>query len=183
MSNSDIPTGALHNKLTTVADIVRGKYDDDPVGEEEWMAEHGGVLEAIETLSEELEAERERNDRQEERIATLEDIVHNDSIDAKVANIVQNARNRADTKQRGVVMGYKDIMAATGVSSTMAYNYIDELPEDYPFLHDRDDLPTHVEEDSLAKDRGLVVDLTQVEQGTGVFNRLLNDQDGNGGSA
>jgi archaellum component FlaC len=139
--------------------------------------------ETVDEMLDRLETMDARVDRLEDEVASLRSLVQNDSKQAKVGNIVRNARNKADTKQKGVVMTYKDIQAATGVSSTMAYNYIDELPDEFAFLHDRDDLPTHVEEDSLAKDRGLVVDLQAVERDTDVFNRLLNVQDEKGGSA
>jgi hypothetical protein len=182
-ASDSIPAHVLHRKLIGVAELVRGQYEDDVVGRDEWIDEFGSLMAAIETLADQHAAQAERLAQLEEEVASLRSLVQNDSKQAKVANILRNARNKADTKQTGVVMGYKDIMAATGVSSTMAYNYIDSLPTEYPFLHDREDLPTHVEEDSLAKDRGLVVDLSTVEDETSVFNRLLNDHGGKGGSA
>jgi hypothetical protein len=92
-------------------------------------------------------------------LETLQANSLDDSKTHKVERIVEAARNKADPGMRGIVMDYRDIMAATGVSNTQAYRYIEQLPDEYDYLEDRDNLPDHIESDSLAKDRGLVVDL------------------------
>jgi len=92
-------------------------------------------------------------------VETLQANSVQDSKTHKVERIVEAARNKADPGMRGIVMDYRDIMAATGVSNTQAYRYIEQLPEEFDYLEDRDNLPDHIESDSLAKDRGLVVDL------------------------
>jgi len=124
----------------------------------------------------------DRVDALEEQLDSLQAEMHDDSKEAKVAAIVEAAQNGADAQQKGAVMNYKQIMRATGVSDTMAYKYIDRLPDQYPFLRDRHDVPSNVDEDTLAKDKGLLVDFEEVERMTGPCNRLLHGSEQKGGS-
>ena len=110
-------------------------------------------------MSDELEAMKKELADLRGELETLQSNSLDDSKTHKVKRIVEAARNKADPGMRGIVMDYRDIMAATGVSNTQAYRYIEQLPEEYDYLEDRDNLPDHIESDSLAKDRGLVVDL------------------------
>jgi len=110
-------------------------------------------------MSEELEAMKKELADLRGELETLQSNSLDDSKTHKVERIVEAARNKADPGMRGIVMDYRDIMAATGVSNTQAYRYIEQLPDEYDYLEDRDNLPDHIESDSLAKDRGLVVDL------------------------
>jgi len=111
-------------------------------------------------MSEELEAMKKELADLRGELETLQSNSLDDSKTHKVERIVEAARNKADPGMRGIVMDYRDIMAATGVSNTQAYRYIEQLPDEYDYLEDRDNLPDHIESDSLAKDRGLVVDLS-----------------------
>jgi len=111
-------------------------------------------------MSDELEAMKKELADLRGELETLQANSLDDSKTHKVERIVEAARNKADPGMRGIVMDYRDIMAATGVSNTQAYRYIEQLPEEYDYLEDRDNLPDHIESDSLAKDRGLVVDLS-----------------------
>jgi len=111
-------------------------------------------------MSEELEAMKKELADLRGELETLQANSLDDSKTHKVERIVEAARNKADPGMKGIVMDYRDIMAATGVSNTQAYRYIEQLPDEYDYLEDRDNLPDHIESDSLAKDRGLVVDLS-----------------------
>jgi len=111
-------------------------------------------------MSEELEAMKKELADLRGELETLQSNSLDDSKTHKVERIIEAARNKADPGMRGIVMDYRDIMAATGVSNTQAYRYIEQLPDEYDYLEDRDNLPDHIESDSLAKDRGLVVDLS-----------------------
>jgi hypothetical protein len=110
-------------------------------------------------MTEELEAMKQELADLRGEVETLQANSVDDSKTHKVERIVEAARNKADPGMRGIVMDYRDIMAATGVSNTQAYRYIEQLPDEFDYLEDRDNLPDHIESDSLAKDRGLVVDL------------------------
>jgi hypothetical protein len=111
-------------------------------------------------MREELEAMKKELADLRGELETLQANSLDDSKTHKVERIVEAARNKADPGMKGIVMDYRDIMAATGVSNTQAYRYIEQLPDEYDYLEDRDNLPDHIESDSLAKDRGLVVDLS-----------------------
>jgi len=111
-------------------------------------------------MSDELEAMKKELADLRGELETLQANSLDDSKTHKVERIVEAARNKADPGMKGIVMDYRDIMAATGVSNTQAYRYIEQLPDEYDYLEDRDNLPDHIESDSLAKDRGLVVDLS-----------------------
>jgi len=140
MSEADGLAGVLQTKLRGIAELVRGQYDDDVVGEEEWVEEYGSLMEAVEMLDgrlHELEAEndtlREKNQKLRQRVATLEQRVDDDGQRGKVAKIVEIAKNR-QTTEKGVVMTAADIRDATGVSRRYAYDLIESLPEKYDFL-------------------------------------------------
>jgi len=111
-------------------------------------------------MTHELEAMKQELADLRGELETLQANSLDDSKTHKVERIVEAARNKADPGMRGIVMDYRDIMAATGVSNTQAYRYIEQLPGEFDYLEDRDNLPDHIESDSLAKDRGLVVDLS-----------------------
>jgi hypothetical protein len=111
-------------------------------------------------LQEDMEEVKQALEDMRGEIETLQENSINHSKAHKVDRIVEAGRNKADPGMKGVVMDYRDIMAATGVSNTQAYRYIEQLPKEYDYLADRADLPEHIEADALAKDRGLVIDLT-----------------------
>jgi len=136
----------------------------------------------IDELEQTVESQQEHIDVLELEIEHLQELIRDDSRDAKVASLVVAAENIADSTQKGCVMNYKQIKQATGVSNQGAYNYIEELPDEYPFLVDRKDVPDRVDVDSRAKERGLVVLFNEVEHATGSFNRLYNEKRGKGGS-
>lgn len=84
----------------------------------------------------------------EERLNSVESDV--DGIDStlasgqggkssKVRNIVQLANNRRKDESV-IVLDVSDIKDATGVSRRYAYDLVEDLPEEYPWLHDRGDL-------------------------------------------
>jgi len=106
-----------------------------------------------EDQSEDVSLNTERIEQLEAEVARLRDIVQEESKTGKIEQIEQAALNKADTSMEGVVMTYKEIMAATGVSHTQAYRYIEELPRDYDRFNHRDD---------QEKTRGLIVDLSRV---------------------
>jgi len=106
-----------------------------------------------EDQSEDVSLNTERIEQLEAEVARLRDIVQEESKTGKIEQIEQAALNKADTTMEGVVMTYKEIMAATGVSHTQAYRYIEELPRDYDRFNHRDD---------QEKTRGLIVDLSRV---------------------
>jgi len=103
--------------------------------------------------SEDVSLNTERIEQLEAEVARLRDILQEESKTGKIEQIEQAALNKADTSMEGVVMTYKEIMAATGVSHTQAYRYIEELPRDYDRFNHRDD---------QEKTRGLIVDLSRV---------------------
>jgi len=136
----------------------------------------------IDELEETVESQQEHINVLKVELEHLQEVIRDDSRDAKVASLVVAAENIADSTQKGCVMNYKQIKQATGVSNQGAYNYIEELPDEYPFLVDRKDVPDRVDVDSRAKERGLVVLFNEVEHATGSFNRLYNEKSGKGGS-
>ena len=103
--------------------------------------------------SEDVSLNTDRIEQLEAEVARLRDILQEESKTGKIEQIEQAALNKADTSMEGVVMTYKEIMAATGVSHTQAYRYIEELPRDYDRFNHRDD---------QQKTRGLIVDLSRV---------------------
>jgi hypothetical protein len=107
--------------------------------------------------SEDVSLNTERIAQLEAEVERLREIVHDQSKMGKIEQIEEAALNKSDSSMEGVVMTYKEIMAATGVSHTQAYRYIEELPRDYDRFMDRDDQD---------KTRGLIVDLSRVRTKT-----------------
>jgi len=142
------------------------------------------LFEALKDGSDQSEHNAERIDVLENQLDVIQDQlaeclaeIHDDSKRAKIARIVEAAENKADAKTTEVAMDYQEIMMATGVGSSQAYNYINDLPADYTFLHDAAD------KGSVRGDRRLVVDIEAVGKDSGPFHRWWNESRGTGGSA
>lgn len=111
-----------------------------------------GIL--VENAREETKALRKENDRLQDQVAELqhevsrltdrlegaERAIHDEGKLGKIQLIVKAAENRRTGGQKAVLMDYKAIKQATGCSKRHAYNLIDDLPEDYEFFVDGDDL-------------------------------------------
>jgi len=65
--------------------------------------------------SEDVSLNTKRIEQLEAEVARLRDILQEESKTGKIEQIEQAALNKADTSMEGVVMTYKEIMAATGV--------------------------------------------------------------------
>jgi len=108
-------------------------------------------------LTDEVGMLMERVSQLEAEVASLTEQVKDDSKLSRVEAIVEAAENKADATMSGVVMTAKDIRAATGVSTSHAYRYIDELPLEFEHFDSRD---------QDEKERGIVVDLDAVRTKT-----------------
>jgi len=91
----------------------------------------------------------------EAEVASLTEQVRDNSKLSSVDAIVEAARNKADPTMSAVVLTAKELRIATGVSSSHAYRYLDDLPDEFDYFSARSD------ED---KQRGLVVHLDHVKQ-------------------
>lgn len=93
----------------------------------------------------------------------------------KIAALVRYAQNVAkDTKRSRVALTWKDIKGTAGVSRRYAYDLIDDLPEEYAWLHDRADISQYgdLEIDKDAQDRALVVDLEALHSDSEAVNKF-----------
>jgi len=86
-------------------------------------------------------------------VQSLTEQVHANDKMAKVDAIVEAAENKADAGMDAIVMTAKEIRVATGVATSHAYRYIDELHEDFAHISARGD---------DTKERGVIVDLSHV---------------------
>jgi lipid II:glycine glycyltransferase (peptidoglycan interpeptide bridge formation enzyme) len=102
----------------------------------------------------EVELLNQRITMLEAKIEELRDMVHDETKEGKIESIIEAARNKADAGMEAVVMTYKEIKLASGVSTSQAYRYIDELPDSRKEFRERED------ED---KTRGLIVDVSHGE--------------------
>lgn len=101
----------------------------------------------------EVELLIERVTQLEAEVETLKERVNDQDKMGKVERIVDAAENKADPGMDAVVMTAKEIKVATGVSTSHAYRYIEELPEQFDNISERSD-------DN--KERGVIVDLSHV---------------------
>jgi hypothetical protein len=100
----------------------------------------------------EVELLMERVTQLEADLEQLREIVQDQTKQGKVESIIEAAQNKADSGMDAVVMTSNEIKLATGVSTSQAYRYIDELPQSRPEFQSRKD------ED---KKRGLIVELSR----------------------
>jgi len=101
----------------------------------------------------EVELLMDRVTQLEAEVQSLNEQLQDNSKQGRIDAIVSAAQNKADAGMDAVVMTAKEIRVATGVSTSHAYRYIDELPGEYPEFQARDD-------DS--KERGMIVELSHV---------------------
>lgn len=125
------------------------------------------------------------------RVAELEE--HRDAIsdisrekttkEEKVAPLVTWAQQQAsDDEADCVALKMKDIIGCTAVSRPYAYDLIDEFPDRYDWLHDRDDLTQYgdIEIDRSSRSRALVVDLAQLHTDESDVNTFTTRTGGTG---
>lgn len=189
MSEADGVAGVLQTKLRGIAELVRGRYDEDALGEEEWVSEYGSLMEAVEMLDgrlDDLNAENEQlheeNERLRERVATLEQRIDDDGQRGKVAKIVEIAKNR-QTTEKGVVMTAADIVDATGVSRRYAYDLIESLPEKYDFLLSNTEVDRYGSLEMATDDlpKGLIVVFDDVHSDLASVNKFTTRTSRKGG--
>jgi len=101
----------------------------------------------------EVELLMDRVTQLEAEVQSLTEQLHANDKMAKVDAIVEAAENKADAGMDAIVMTAKEIRVATGVSTSHAYRYIDELPEEFAHISARGD---------DTKERGVIVDLSHV---------------------
>jgi len=143
---------------------------DDPTDESRWSTQVGknedridnlySLFERVMTdvsdfdnLDEVCETLEWRVAQLEAEVETLRARVNDQSKAGRVQRIVEAAENKADATMDAVSLTATEIKAATGVSTGHAYVYIDELPEEYPYIRERP-------ED--AQQRGIIVDLETI---------------------
>jgi hypothetical protein len=144
-----------------------------------------GTLDRFETLREDVAAIQSRLKQIEERLKTLEGLIHADSKVAKVKAIIHYAENKREGGQDAVVLDTKEIKGATGVTRRYAYDIVDEWPEDFPFLVNRDNLDQYgqLELDTDARDKGIAVVFEQVPDDRDSLNKFNNETAAEGGEA
>lgn len=114
---------------------------------------------------EQLSTQAQRLDDVESEVDALDGVVTDGSGGkaSKVHDIARLANNRR-SNDAVVLMDVSDIVDATGVSRRYAYDLVDDLPDEYGWLHDRSDLKQYGELE-LDKDKqvqALVVDFDGV---------------------
>jgi len=107
-----------------------------------------------EDVSDDVQLLIERIEQLEAEVDTLRGRVADQTKEGKVQSIIDAANNKADAGMDAVVMTYKEIKLATGVSTSQAYRYIEELPEERTEFRSREDTD---------KTRGLIVQLSNGE--------------------
>ena len=105
-------------------------------------------------VSDDVQVLVERIEQLEAEVETLRGRVADQTKEGKVQSIIDAANNKADAGMDAVVMTYKEIKMATGVSTSQAYRYIEELPEERTEFRSREDTD---------KTRGLIVQLSNGE--------------------
>ena len=105
-------------------------------------------------VSDDVQVLVERIEQLEASVETLRGRVADQTKEGKVQSIIDAANNKADAGMDAVVMTYKEIKLATGVSTSQAYRYIEELPDERTEFRSREDTD---------KTRGLIVQLSNGE--------------------
>lgn len=130
-----------------------------------------------------------RIDTLEQRVETLEGLQRHEGKDAKVEQIVQYAENQRRGAQRGIAVTPKEIRGVVGCSRRYAYDLVEELPEQYPFLVSREDARQYgeLELDHEQRSKALVVVLDQecelVHSDGPSVNRFTTRDEREGGAA
>jgi len=105
-------------------------------------------------VSDEVQVLMERIEQLEAEVETLRGRVADQTKEGKLQSIIHAANNKADAGMDAVVMTYKEIKLATGVSTSQAYRYIEELPDERTEFRSREDTD---------KTRGLIVQVSNGE--------------------
>ncbi|PSQ38295.1 hypothetical protein BRD10_04235, partial [Halobacteriales archaeon SW_12_71_31] len=95
------------------------------------LAEARGRITELEDENERL---RQRVDDLMNRVAVLEDRKRTEGKDARAAQLVEFADNLRNPDADGAKLDVQDIRGATGVSRRYAYDLIDELPGEFPYI-------------------------------------------------
>lgn len=137
------------------------------------------TIEEIESLKDQVLAIQSRLEQIEERLKTLEGLMHADSKKAKVKAIIHYAENKRHGDQDAVVLDTKEIKGATGVTRRYAYDIVDEWPADFPFLVDRENLQQYgeLEIDTDAREKGIAVVFDRVPQDGDSLNKFNNENE------
>lgn len=180
---------ALQNKVTTLSDYIARDTNDQYGAEriEATLAEHDAadLLELIADLKADNEDLRHRVDQLEERLDTTEDAVHTSGKQGKVRDLVRAAQNRRNGGEDVVMMDYKDIKAATGVSKRYAFDLMDDLPGQFACFEDGDDVGQYgsAEINKTEGSRRLAVLIEQVHDEDGLVNKFNTRFGSEGGEA
>lgn len=169
-------------------DLSREEALDQLADMDRRMTEMGKVMSTLRDRLVDVEAENEQLrgtvETLQARVDVLEGDAANTGKETKVKLLVNHAENLAGKGQRGVILTARDIKGATGVTRRYAYDLMDDLPQEYHFLLDRDELQQYgdLEIDKDAQDRGLFVDLERLHSDGEAVNLFTTPSDGNGGS-
>lgn len=91
----------------------------------------------IEDLQEEVSTLSDRLEAVESRLDVLEDASPKGK-DAKVAALVEYAEGAKGPNQQGVALKAKEIKGTCSCTRRYAYDLMDELPQEYHFISERD---------------------------------------------
>lgn len=141
---------------------------------------NGGVMDRLEQLEQQFS-------RIEAQLNAIQDLGREKSTkEEKVASLVRYAQNLSNDGTTGVqLLEARDIQGVAGVTRRYAYDLMDELPDQYDFFLDRDDLKQYgdVEIDKSSKSRALAVDLDILHSDEEAVNKFTTRTTSEGASA
>lgn len=149
----------------------------------------------ISNLEDECDALHEENQELRDRLGEIEtqldaiqDLGREKSTkEEKIAAIVRYAQNTVtgDATTGRVAVTVKTLRGVAGISRRYAYTLIDELPDEYAWLHNRSTVSQYgdLELDRDSQDRALIVDLEALHTNDGDVSKFTTETTSGGASA
>jgi hypothetical protein len=189
MADDHPPVAVMWKKLKAIDDVLGSPSEVEAVLEEEGYDTVADYIENTRDAGLDTDNDpdqlRSRVDSLEDRVESAEDHVHSSGKQGKVRSILESANNRRKGGQDVVMLDYEDIRAATGVSKRYAFTLMDDLPEQYPFFADGDDVGQYGSAQINKTDgsRRLAVLCDVAHQHDGVVSKLITESGIEGGEA
>lgn len=161
---------------------------EDPPDDAEFIEVVHEALDDYEQLRDEHERFKDRLAEIETQLDAIQDLGREKTTkEEKIAAIVRYAQNtaRGDGTSGRVALKVKTLKGVAGVSRRYAYDLIDELPDEYEWLHNRSTVSQYgdLEIGRDGPDRALIVDLEVLHTDEQAVNKFTTSTTGAGASA
>lgn len=149
----------------------------------------------ISALEDECDALHEENQALRGRLAEIEtqlDAIQDlgtekTTKEEKIAAVVQYAQNTVsgDATTGRVALPVKQLKGVAGISRRYAYTLIDDLPDEYEWLHNRSTVSQYgdLEIDEDSQNSALIVDLERLHETDADVSKFITATSGKGASA